>query len=466
MTQPVGERAIVLGGSMAGLLAARVLADSFTEVVIVDRDRLRGEAGPRRGVPQGRHAHALLARGQQNFEALFPGLTNDIAASGVPLGDLGDLRWYFHGQRLHPTHTGLVCLSVTRPVLEWHVRERVAAIPNVVFLEECDILDLVTTPDRRRVTGARIQRQSGGQPEALDADVVIDTTGRGSRTPAWLESLGYQRAPEDRVKIDLAYTTRHFRLPSDLLGDDLGIMPVATPSHPRGAIFARLGPEPGGGDRYLLSLIGILGDHPPTDPEGFLGFVKSLPIPDIYQAVQDAEPVDDITTMRYPASVWRRYDRLDRFPEGLLPMGDGVCSFNPIYAQGMTIASQEALALREHLRQGAVPSPLRLFRDMAKIIKGAWEVAGTADLAYPAVEGHRSAKVRVINAYLRRLHHAAVRDGALTDAFLRVAGLMDPPESLLRPDRVVRVLRGGMRPDADPPTPDERSPHGAVRTSP
>ncbi|GAA0400182.1 FAD-binding monooxygenase [Microbispora corallina] len=449
-----GDRVVVLGGSMGGLLAARVLSESFAEVLLVDRDALLGVSGPRRGVPHGRHAHGLVARGHEILESQFPGLTAELEAAGVRPGDFnGDIRWYFNGQRVKPAHSGLLSVPATRPVLEHHLRERVRAIPNVRFLERHDILGLATTPGGGRVLGARVQPQGGGgDPLVLDADLVVDTTGRGSRTPVWLEELGYGRPEEDRVKIDLAYTTRHYRVDVDPFGSDLAMIPAATPAHPRGAFYYRL---PGNDGLLELSLTGILGDHPPTDPDGFLEFVRSLPIPDIYLSVRDAEPVDDPVMFKYPVSVWRHYERLTRFPERLLVMGDAVCSFNPIYAQGMTVAALESLVLRRHLSEGSLPDPRAFFRDIAREIASPWELSAGADLGYAGVEGRRTPKVRLINAYVSRLQRAAVHDSALGNAFIRVAGLIDPPQALLRPGTVLRVLRHG-----------GRAPEPAVATEP
>jgi 2-polyprenyl-6-methoxyphenol hydroxylase-like FAD-dependent oxidoreductase len=439
MTSRVGDRVLVLGGSMAGLLAARVLADFFAEVLLVDRDDLANATSYRRGVPHGRHAHGIMAKGQQIIEAQFPGITDEIAAAGVTCGDFNaDIRWFFNGKRLRPGHSGLLCVPSTRPVLEYHLRERVRKIPNVTFLDRHDILGLETTSDERRVVGARIRSQAeNGAEKTIHADLVLDITGRGSRTPAWLRELGYARPAEDRVKIGLAYTTRHYRIRKDPLGTDLAIIPAATPAYPRGGFLYRLPGEPG---RYELSLTGMLGDHPPADPNGFLAFAKSLPVPEVYEAVQDAEPLDDAVSFSFPASVRRRYEKLTRFPDGLLVMGDAICSFNPLYAQGMTIAAVESLVLRRHLERGA-SQPLEFFRDAAKEIDVAWAFSAGADLGYPGVEGRRTPMVRMANAYVARLHAAAVYDAKLTDAFIRAAGLVDPPQALMRPANILRVLR-------------------------
>jgi 2-polyprenyl-6-methoxyphenol hydroxylase-like FAD-dependent oxidoreductase len=209
MDDDVTSHAVVLGGGMAGLLAARVLADVYRDVLIIDRDQLAGVTGPRRGVPHGRHAHALLAKGHQILVELFPGIVDELAADGVPVGDLaGNLRWYFLSRRLQPAHSGLLSISSTRPVLEARVRERVRALGNVRWLEEHAIRGLVTTTDRRRVTGVRVVGENGSNNERIvTADLVIDATGRGSRAPVWLTELGYPAPAENRVKVNLAYTT-------------------------------------------------------------------------------------------------------------------------------------------------------------------------------------------------------------------------------------------------------------------
>jgi uncharacterized protein (TIGR02246 family) len=431
----VSKHAVVLGGSIAGSLAARVLSEVYDRVTVVERDVLSDVTGPRPAIPQGRHIHALLARGQQILEELFPGFTDELVASGVPIGDFGtSLSWYFNGEMMQKAETGLVCVAAGRPLLEGRIRRRVQAIPNVTFLDGTDIRGLVASADRRIVTGVSVQGSAGGSPEELQADLVVDATGRGSRTPRWMEELGYLRVEEERVTMDLTYTTCDFRppLPFDPIGDDIALLPVATPKIPRGAIFARLP------DRYAVSLTGVLGDRPPTDHEGFLDYVKSLPIPEIYQAVREAEPLADPVAFHFPASIRRRYERLDRFPRGLLVMGDAACVFNPVYGQGMTVAAIEALVLGKHASDGA-PQPESYFRELAQVIDAPWDMAAGADLGFPGVQGRRTPEVQMGNDYVSRLQAAAVTDGSLTAAFLRAAGLVDPPQALMRPEVLSRV---------------------------
>lgn len=440
MGTQVGERAVILGGSITALFAAGILSKSYREVVLIDRDKLVGVTEWRKGAPQTRHINGLLARGHLALEEMFPGITQEMIIGGVPLSDLaGTVRWYFNGKRLKQMRTGLTCVAATRPIMEYHVRRRVEALPNVTFKEQYDIVGLVATPDRSRVIGARIQHNTDGtEEEILHADLVVDATGRGSRTPLWLDSLGYGRVEEQGTKVGLGYASRHYRLDPayDPFGTDHSINPVASPTLPRGAIFTKTD-----GGKVELTIYGILGDHPPTDPAGFNAFAKTLAAPEIYEAIVNAEPLDDPALYRFPTTMWRRYDKFTSWPDGFLVMGDAVCTPNPVYAQAQTLASLEALALGRHLEDGTPPEPLAFQRDVAAVIKPAWEMTTAVDLSFPGVKGRRTWLIRLQHAYMRRLQEAATRDSSVTGAFMRTAGLMERPEALMRPSLIWRVLR-------------------------
>ncbi|HEX4832632.1 MAG TPA: FAD-dependent monooxygenase [Trebonia sp.] len=453
------DQAVVLGGSMAGLLAARVLAERFGRVVVIDRDPLPPAGEQRRGVPQGRHVHALHPRGLDILNELFPGFSVSVAASGAVLCDiLADARWQLSGSQLRHARAG-TSLFASRPLLEGHVRAMVQQRPEVRFRPETSIHALTVTADKTAVTGVEV-RGPDGQSSRVAASLVVDATGRGSRTPVWLAELGYPRPAEDRVEIGLGYASRRYRLRPGAMGQDQAILTAGTTANPRAAVLAATE-----GGRHILTTAGICGDFPPTDPAGLDEFVARLPTGDIAAALAGAEPLDDPVPYRFPASVRRRYERLAAFPAGLLVIGDAACSFNPIYGQGMTVAATEAMTLRAILARGARPGARRYFRAIAAAIDPPWDIAVGSDLAFPQVPGKRSAKVRLVNAYLPRLHAAAARDDALAAAMIRVIGLRDRPEGLLRPDRMLRVLRGnlpgGRRPAlalAPPAVP--ASPHG------
>jgi 2-polyprenyl-6-methoxyphenol hydroxylase-like FAD-dependent oxidoreductase len=437
--RPTGDHAVVLGASMGGLAAARVLADAYKRVTVVDRDTLPVPGVQRRGVPQGRHAHGLLARGREALEELLPGLTDELVARGALYGDVQlQGRWYNEGVRLRQAPSGLNSLAVSRPLLEGQVRRRLAAFSNVSIVNGCDVAGLVATADGRRVSGVRtIGRTIGGGAETLTADLVVDATGRGSRSPVWLEALGYRRPEREQVHIHGSYATAMYRRRQEHLDGDRLVIAAATRATRRGA--AMLAQE---GDRWIVTLFGYLGERPPTDPDGFVAWAASLSTPDVHGVIAQAELLQAPVPARFPGSVRHRYERLDDFPEGYVVTGDAVCSFNPVFGQGMTVAALEALALRNCLRDGAGQLGQRFFRAAAKLVDIPWGIAVGSDLRFPEVDGPRTPKVRMVNAYLARLHIAAGSDPVLGRAFLRVVNLIDPPEHLMSPELAFRVMRG------------------------
>lgn len=439
MVNDARTRAVVLGGSIAGLFAARVLADAYDEVHIVDRDVLVGTRTPRRHCPQTYQANGLLARGVQVMEELFPGILQQLIDHGIPVGDLsGSCRWYAMGYRLKQQDGDLITLGVLRPELEWHIRERVQQLENVTFVEQHDILGLVTTADNSTVVGARVQAHGEQTDKVIDADLVVDATGRGSRTPVWLEQLGYAKPEEERKKIDLVYVTQHYKLRpgADPFQGDVAINQIAHPGLPRGNVFFKTD-----GGRLELTTYGLLGDHPPTDQAGLYAWIKSLGAKDVYETLRYADPVDAPVPFRFPTTLRRHYEKLDRFPEGLLVTGDAITCFNPVYAQGMSVAALCALTMAQHLHSGAAPVPLDYFRDLAKdAIDAPWEMTNTVDLTFPGVPGKRDFKVRMGQKFLKKVQIAATRDGGVTAKYFKAAGLVARPESLMKPGFLLKVL--------------------------
>lgn len=436
----IGQHAVVIGASMSGLLAARVLADYYDAVTVIERDTFPEESKSRKGVPQGRHAHGLHARGRAILEQLFPGFTQEMALQGGIVLDIsGEFRWFANGGFHQPTDSGLEGLLVSRPRLEAGVRARVRALPNVRVIENADVPGVTTSEDRSRVTGVRLTRDSDGGEEALLADLVVDATGRGSRAPAWLAELGYGKPEEERVRIDLGYATRHYRRTPDQLPGIRGLAIAGSlPDGRNGVVIAQED------DRWIVTFGGYNGDFPPLDPQGFLDFSRRLPTPEIYNLIKDAEPLTEPIPYRFPANQRRRYERLSRFPEGYLVFGDAICSFNPVYGQGMTVAANEAIVLQECLARGGTNLAQRFFKGVTPVVDGAWSVAVGNDLQLPHVEGKRTRMDRFINWYIGKLHIAARNDSALSVAFLKVVNMMAPATSLLLPGMAMRVLRGNL----------------------
>lgn len=442
-----GSRAVVIGASMAGLMAARALAGHFEEVVLLERDIFPEPGENRKGVPQGKHIHVLMERGRQIMEKYLPGLTDDLTGHGaVHIKDASlTVRWFNRGGYHKPGVSGISGLAVSRPMLEALVRARVLALPNVTALEGYRVLGLVTENgdghNLSRVAGVRLdERKSGSGRDTLLADLVVDASGRGSRSPAWLNELGCVRPQEEEVRIGLGYTSCYFRRQPEHIPGLNGIVIMATPPDKRmGAMLAQ------DGNRWVVTLGGYLDEHAPTDYPGFLEYARRLSAPHIYQVIKDAKPLSGPAAYTFPANLRRHYEKLDSFPQGYLVFGDALCSFNPIYGQGMTVAAMESEALDECLAEGRDRLAERFFAQASKIIDVSWSITVGNDLNYPEVEGPRTPMVRFLNWYIDKLYLAAHQDAAVSIAFLKVTNMVAPPPTILHPRIVWRVIKGNLR---------------------
>ena len=439
--EKLGEHAVVLGASMGGLVAARVLADFYDKVTVVERDVLPHDAANRRGVPQGRHVHALLGRGTAVLNDLFPGFADELVGAGAPsvdYHDLSEMYFSFAGREFIRTGEFLSVPPVlipSRPLLESVVRQRLRAIENVTLLEGYDVVELTSTGAGNRVTGALIRAHNGHGEQVLTADLVTDATGRGSRTPVFLEAVGYGRPVEDTVQVRLSYSSQLLRLPPGTLKEKMVIVgPV--PGRPTG--MALFGYE---NDMWLFTVLGMAGVEPPCELAEMLSFADGLAPAHILAAIGTGERLAEVCRFRYPESRWRRYDKMRRFPDGLLVLGDAICSFNPAYGQGMTVAALQAQVLGDCLREGTTDLARRYFRAAAKPIGVAWQFAVGGDLSLPEVEGHRPMALRLSNRYVDRLQTVAQTDVAVAEQFIRVVGLLDPPATLLHPKMLLRAAR-------------------------
>lgn len=434
------REAIVLGASLGGLLTARVLANHFDRVTLVERDPVRHYPEARKGQPQTRHLHGLLVSGFKVLTTYFPDLPTALSDGGALVVDFAEgMHWYTCGGYRKTFHFGAPATAASRPFLEHLVRERVLALPNVCLLDNSAAKQLITSSDRTAVTGVVVEhRESGLPPSTLAADLVVDVTGRGSRTPQWLKELGYGAPPESEVKVDIGYATRIYRRNLEHPLNKSWIL--NTPDAPRETRFG--GAFPIEGERWIVSTGGWHGDHPPTEEASFTEFIKGLPSRDVYNVVSTSEPLGDIVAHKLPSSLRRHYDRVNRFPEGFLVLGDAVASFNPTYGQGMTSAALQAAALDEILKLQPKPDALAaaFFKRAARIVDIPWQLAVGEDFRFPQTTGPKPAGTDMINRYVSRVHRATLRDSAVCGAFLKVMNLMAPPTSLFAPATMRRVM--------------------------
>jgi pimeloyl-ACP methyl ester carboxylesterase/flavin-dependent dehydrogenase len=466
------DEAVVIGGSIAGLFAAHVLADHFGHVTVIERDRFPARPEFRGGVPQSRHLHILLGRGLDISERFFPGIVEELVDAGaIPLEWptdavlLGSRGWT---KRFAP---GLQFISCSRELLEWTVRRHVAGRANVEFTEGREVTGLLKNADRKTVNGVLFRtRRPRGEPGAADefpAALVVDASGRHSKLPEWLTALGYERPQEERVNAFIGYASRDYAIPPEFEGDWKAVMLFAKPPSTRrtGYLFQI---APG---RWRLSVMGAESDYPPTDEDGFLAFVGGLRSPMIAEAIASAEPLTPIFSYRATENQRRFYERLRRFPGGLLAMGDSVAAFDPIYGQGMTAAAQAALALDRLLRARAggeiTELGQRFHRAIARANTAAWLIAAGGDLRYSQTEGgRRDLMTRLTHRYLDRVFRAAADSRRAHFALANVIQLLDPPIALFKPAVLVPALLRGGRPDqAIPPERPSRD-RAAVRAAP
>jgi 2-polyprenyl-6-methoxyphenol hydroxylase-like FAD-dependent oxidoreductase len=431
-----GARAVVVGASIGGILAARVLSDVCTEVTVVDRDTLPEGPVERKGAAQAYHSHGLLVRGREILEELFPGVTEELIEAGAIRADMQrQVIFYNEGRHLAVAPSDLVVLAASRALLESTLRRRIAALPGVTILDRHEVTGLRSTDDRSRVTGVQVVstgEQAGER--AIAADVVIDSSGRSNRCVAWLGELGYAAPAEETVKSGIVYASQEFRRdPADEKASfAVGLSAVL----PRGA--AAIAAE---GDRWICTLVATPGQEPPTDTESFAAFADSLLVPAIAGIVHGSEPISDVTVMRLPTNFWRRFDRIERLPEGFVVFGDALCFLNATYGQGMTVAASEAIVLRECLADGLDGIGRRFFAAAKGVVEVPWMMSSQGDLRFPWVEGKRTTATKVMSAYMRRLNNAAVSDPKLAYSFLRVVNMLAKPQTLFAPPVLFRVLR-------------------------
>jgi 2-polyprenyl-6-methoxyphenol hydroxylase-like FAD-dependent oxidoreductase len=412
---------------MGGLLAARVLSEFYETVTLVERDRLPDTVAQRRGVPQGRHFHVLWSRGAQQLERLFPGLPDELVAAGAAVCDDGDLSRVsirVAGHELNRSGKfsdpdSLVIHLLSRPLLESQVRRRVRAIDNVEILDGHDVVEPIADQPHR-VTGARVVDRDTGVEQQLAAELVVDAMGRSARTPAFLDSLGYGRPVAERSVANANYSSVLMRIPPGSIAEQ---MTFVVPEHrrPTGGAFSVYEH-----DTWIFTVARLARQEPADDLTGMIALATQFAPPALLRALKTGEPLGGVAVFRYPGGVWRRYDKMARFPAGFLAFGDAICSLNPIYGQGMTVAVLEAIALRECLSESDGDLSRRFFDAAARQVGPMWASNQFNDLYMANADPNHSVSKEILD-FREEVLTAAEHSPALTEKLFRSMNLVDPP---------------------------------------
>ncbi len=437
MENRLGQHAVVIGGSLAGLMTARVLAEHFDAVTVLERDHIEDRPALHQSIPQGNHLHGLLLGGQQIMASLYPGFVDKLTTLGAVRCRAGtELVIYLRdgkafsvtGTVREPRDLGFDITCHSRGLLEYCVRQCTLEHTNITFASESTVQGLIY--ENGRVCGVRYQQS--GEAHALDTDFVVDAGGRRSHAPRWLTELGFHAPEETTIGIDLAYGSTKFRVPEHYDEPDrLQLFIGPPPDFPNGAIMEIIEDN-----TWHVTLMGRFGDYPPREPEGFLAFAQALHTPRLYDLIKDAERVSDITTYRFPTSLQRHYERLTTFPEGFLVLGDAISSFNPFYGQGMSSAALQVQALRQLLTDRGVESrgleglALAFFPQAAQIIETPWTLTSNQDLAFPQTQGERPADLEERVQYFMTVDALTAEDDEVYRLLVDVLNLAKPISAL------------------------------------
>jgi 2-polyprenyl-6-methoxyphenol hydroxylase-like FAD-dependent oxidoreductase len=435
----IGKQAVVIGAGMGGLTAAQALAVHFERVVVLEADVLRDETKDRAGVPQGKHVHMLLAGGLRALGELFPGFEHDLARAGaVPIRIGLDIRAETPAFTPFPQRDlGIRAYAMSRPLVELTVRRRAQANRAIDIRTRCRAQDLVAGAGG--VTGVRYEHADGAL-ETINANVVVDASGRGTLTLRLLEALGQPAPVETTIGVDLTYATAVFEIPSSAPGDWKGVFTFPG-GDGRGGLMLPLE-----GNRWILTVAGRHSVKPPGDEAGFMAYVEGLRTKTIFEAITPAKRLGDITRFGFSVSTRRHYEALPQFPAGLIPLGDAVCRFNPIYGQGMSVAAQEAVGLGRLLaRRADARDPLdglaaEFFAEAVPIIDTPWTSAVIPDFAHPETRGARPANFQEMLKFALALGRLAAEDPEIHRLNAEVQHLLKPRSVYQEPALVQRVM--------------------------
>src|SRR5215813_1611409 len=438
----LGKRAVVIGAGMSGLATAGALAQYFERVDILERDRLTATVGSRSGTPQDRHPHGLLAGGLCALDQIFPGFTSDLAAAGaVPVSFAREVQFERPDVGVLPKRDfGISVLCATRPLIELVLRRRAEAVTNVALWPASRVTGIESAAGGDGVRGIRFVNGSG-RSETLDADLVVDASGRGAPTLTLLDALGWDRPQMTEIGVDISYTTVLVEIPPDATADWKFVLTLPDPPHV--AWHAVMVPTEDG--RWIITIADRSATAWIETWDAFREASRSLITPTVYNALRYAQPPEGIRHYRFPVSTWKHFERLARLPRGVLPVADAFCRFNPIHGQGMSSAAKQARLLDDVLHRAvAEPDAIAAVQagfmaEVASVLETPWTMSTSADLAFPQTRGERPDNCAEGREFEAALFRAAVADPVVHRAMVEVAQLLQPHRRLREPDLVRRI---------------------------
>ncbi|MGE7632652.1 FAD-dependent monooxygenase [Bacillus paramycoides] len=433
------NKAIVIGGSIAGKLAAKALSTTFKEVIILEAGERWNGIDPRKRVPQSNHPHVLLKGGEKAIEELFPNITNELIEAGSIVNNFTrDLKWHQFGLWKQPFIGEVHMIQQSRPMLESHIQNRIEQVSNITTKYEILVEALQVDEKRNKVYGVKAKCLEKGTQEEIHADIVVDASGFGSKSIGWLRAYDIE-VKEEKVRIDLFYATRMFRLKEDETLDYCNLlMSPSFPENPYGVLIQTIEDN-----RYFVTFSGYANEKAPRTDDEFYNFAENLSIPNVTDFLNKAEAITDIKTYKIPYQVRRRFDLVNNLPEGLLVVGDAQCRFDPVFGQGVSVAAMEAHQLQVLLqgrKQLDKTFTQQFYKKAANIIETPWDMTTTEISRHPQLKRELTMKQKFQLWYTKQIYRLSASDSDVYIRLVRVMNLIRSPFHLFHPKVLLAVL--------------------------
>ncbi|MCM3669185.1 FAD-dependent monooxygenase [Mesobacillus maritimus] len=440
-TEKLSSRAIVIGGGVAGKLSARVLADYFEEVMIIEKDHKQDQPQNRSGVPQGLHGHALLKSGEEILEEFFPGIIDELQDSGAVSANFSrDLAWFHHGSWKIRSHSQLMTIQQSRPFLEYHIQKRLQHISNVHSIYGAKPLRLVLDAKKTSIAGIEYQTEEG-KVEEIDANLVIDASGAATFTTQWLKKNGIATPPIDEIQVNLCYASRAYEHLSPEDRDWKGLLVYPNPPHQmRGGGMYQIE-----ANKWMVTLFGYGLDSPPKTDKEFLEHAAILDHPSFFGAIIDGKPASEVNIYRFPKMRRFRYEKMENLPNGLIVIGDALCRIDPVFAQGMSLSALEAKQLEKVLKQATKHQSLeaiskKAHQEFQRVLSIPWLIASIEDFRFPHTTGNRFFGLSFLQGYIKRVMLACSDNQIVYEKFMNVLHLKAHPATLFAPKMIKSIL--------------------------